>query len=92
MGMGVSLAVEVANCFMSLLLVEFFASHPRWLAHIPFLRRYIDDLFGFFNGDRALFDEFVAEINTWSLQTGWMVQFSWFHLAAQYPFLTSWCM
>ena len=87
MGMGVSLAVEVANFFMSLLLVEFFSSHPRWLAHIPFLRRYIDALFGFFNGDRALFDEFVAEINTWSLQTGWMVQFAPVSFGCTVPFL-----
>ena len=43
---------------------------------MPFLRRYIDDLFVFFNGNRALFDECVAEINTWSLHTGWMVQFA----------------
>ena len=73
--MGSNMAVAYANCFMSCLLFKFLSLHPQFSAHIPYFRRFLDDMFGFWNGSKESFQTFVSTLNAWSRSSGYMVQF-----------------
>ena len=66
---------------------EFFVCRPDWLVFLPMLKRYIDDVFGFWNGSRGFFELFVADLNLWSLENGWGVEFVVSAFGSPTPFL-----
>ena len=74
--MGCSLSVVVANAFLSILLRKFFERFPHHASKIPLFRRYIDNVFLFFNGPQEVFEDFLQDLNSWSSSEGWVVQFS----------------
>jgi len=73
--MGQRHSVVLANIFMSHFFAEFFEQHPHWKAHLPFFKRFLDDIFGFWKGSWLLFQRFVAQINRWSHDKGWKIEF-----------------
>ena len=73
--MGMSAMVVLANCFMSSLLTDFFLAHPDLREHLPFFQRYLDDIFGFWNGSKEELEHLILVLNQWSTKNDWQVQF-----------------
>ena len=71
---GVGMAFVYANTFMCRIFLQFLAEHPHWASVIPFLRRMLDDSFGFF-GDETSTKAMVSSLNSWSIRKGYKVQF-----------------
>ena len=60
---------------MSELIEAFFRAHPKW-APIQYLTRFLDDVFGFWEGDIHQFEAFISSLNYWSTTEGWNIQFT----------------
>ncbi len=46
-----------------------------WKYFLPYVGRFLDDIFGFWKGTQASFDTFVEELNEWSNNNGWGMRF-----------------
>ncbi len=73
--MGVKLAVVLANAFMSYLWQHFVSSHMALVAKIGFVKRFLDDLSGFWYGSEGEFNGFVFTLNEWCTNNGYQIQF-----------------
>eukprot|EP00969_Alexandrium_andersonii_P240870 10633396-Alexandrium_andersonii.AAC.1 len=60
---------------MTLLLQAYRDARPHLWTPMPALCRFLDDLFGFWNGAQDDLVHFVADLNDWSRAHGWGVQF-----------------
>ena len=73
--MGAHHAPVFATGFMGKFVSEFFGDLPQWLELIPFWRRLLDDIVGWWHGTKQQFEEFVNVLNGWSSANGWAIQF-----------------
>ena len=73
--MGQRHSVVLANVFMSHFFRKFFAANQEWKRRLPFFKRFLDDIFGFWNGPLSCLYCFVADLNSWSATNGWQIQF-----------------
>ena len=85
--MGLCHSVALATIYMATLLEAFFVARPMWKSFLPYFGRFIDDIFGFWRGSRASFDTFVDELNIWSRDNGWVIQFEVGVFGDRVPFL-----
>ena len=85
--MGQRHSVILANVFMSFFFAEFFRAFPHWAANLPFFRRFLDDIFGFWNGTAMLFVCFVSHLNSWSKSQGYGIEFEITGFGAPLSFL-----
>ena len=73
--MGSAMAVVFANALMGAFFQAFFVTYPQWIGYLSLFRRFLDDVFGFWFGSKATFDEFVTSLNSFSTIAGWGIQF-----------------
>ena len=91
--MGHRHSVTLANCFMSKLLREFLAEHQDIDDQMEFLGRFLDDLFGFWNGTEEQLLKVLDTLNEWCVEKGYKVQFelagkgAWFEFPGHHDLL-----